>query len=141
MSEPQTGRGLSRVSLIFACGTALFSDGYSNNVIGMVNTIFTTIYGADALKANNYSSTLTSITFAGTLVGMLTFGWISDKLGRKVGMMTATGIVAVFAGLSAASSGANGSFSGMIAMLCACRYVNRFAISTTSARDIGILDS
>jgi hypothetical protein len=25
---------LSQVSLIFACGTALFSDGYANNVIG-----------------------------------------------------------------------------------------------------------
>jgi MFS family permease len=89
----------------------------------MVNTILTTIYGSKALSANNYSQILTSITFAGTLVGMLTFGWISDKLGRKVGMMTATGIVAVFAGLSAASSGANGSFGGMIAMLCACRFL------------------
>lgn len=35
--------------------------------------------------------------------------------------MTATVIVALFSGLSAASSGANGSFSGMLAMLCACR--------------------
>lgn len=35
--------------------------------------------------------------------------------------MTASGIVAVFAGLSAASSGANGSFGGMIAMLSTCR--------------------
>ncbi|KAG6373443.1 major facilitator superfamily domain-containing protein [Boletus reticuloceps] len=120
MSEP---KGLSRVSLIFACGTALFSDGYSNNVIGMVNTILITIYGAEALDAHNYSSILTSITFAGTLVGMLTFGWISDKIGRKVGMMTATGIVAVFAGLSAASSGAHGSFGGLIAMLSACRFL------------------
>ncbi|KAG8213042.1 major facilitator superfamily domain-containing protein [Butyriboletus roseoflavus] len=121
MSEPVGG--LSRVSLIFACGTALFSDGYSNNVIGMVNTILTMIYGADALAANNYSQLLTSVSFAGMLVGMLTFGWISDKLGRKFGMMTASGIVVVFAGLSAASSGANGSFSGMIAMLTACRFL------------------
>ncbi|KAG9315288.1 major facilitator superfamily domain-containing protein [Chiua virens] len=124
MSEP-TG-GLSRVSLIFACGTALFSDahlyrGYSNNVIGMVTTILTTIYGANALDP--YSSMLNSVSFVGMLVGMLTFGWISDKIGRKFGMMTATGIVAVFAGLSAASSGANGSFGGMIAMLGACRFL------------------
>jgi MFS family permease len=120
---PESLGGLSRVSLIFACGTALFSDGYSNNVIGMVNTILTTIYGADALAANNYSSTLSSVGFAGMLVGMLTFGWLSDKLGRKFGMMTASGIVALFAGLSAASSGANGSFGGMIAMLSACRFL------------------
>ena len=37
--------------------------------------------------------------------------------------MSATGIVAVFSGLSAASSGAHGSFSGMLSMLMACRCV------------------
>lgn len=37
--------------------------------------------------------------------------------------MAATGIVALFSGLSAASSGAHHSFSGMLAMLSACRYV------------------
>lgn len=37
--------------------------------------------------------------------------------------MTATGIVALFSALSAASSGANHSLHGMLAMLSACRYV------------------
>ncbi|KIJ62762.1 hypothetical protein HYDPIDRAFT_113854 [Hydnomerulius pinastri MD-312] len=116
-------KGLSSVSLIFACGTALFSDGYANNVIGSVNTLLKRIYGADMLTANNYSNALSSVAFAGTVVGMLIFGWISDKVGRKFGMMSATGIVALFSGLSAASSGANNSFSGMLAMLCACRFL------------------
>ncbi|KAH7913193.1 major facilitator superfamily domain-containing protein [Hygrophoropsis aurantiaca] len=114
---------LSAVSLIFACGTALFSDGYANGVIGAVNTLLKRIYGADALDANNYSNTLTSVTFAGTVVGMLSFGYISDKVGRKFGMMTAAVIVALFSGLSAASSGANHSFGGMLAMLSACRFL------------------
>jgi len=35
--------------------------------------------------------------------------------------MSATGIVALFSGLSAASSGANHSLNGMLAMLIACR--------------------
>jgi hypothetical protein len=35
--------------------------------------------------------------------------------------MAATGIVALFSGLSAASSGANHSLHGMLAMLSACR--------------------
>lgn len=55
-------------------------------------------------------------------MGMLTFGYLSDKVGRKFGMMTATGIVALFSGLSAASSGANHSLDGMLAMLIACRF-------------------
>ncbi|KAF9223445.1 MFS general substrate transporter [Gyrodon lividus] len=118
-----TVKGLSSVSLIFACGTALFSDGYANNVIGMVNTLLTRIYGSEALDANNYSKTLTSVAFAGTVVGMLVFGWISDKIGRKFGMMSATGIVALFSLLSAASSGANHSLGGMLAMLSACRFL------------------
>lgn len=97
----------------------------------------------DAVNHNNYSKTLTSVTFAGTVVGMLIFGWISDKMGRKFGMvritstnrrdargqgslynssqMAATGIVALFSGLSAASAGAHHSANGLLAMLCACR--------------------
>jgi len=55
-------------------------------------------------------------------VGMLTFGYLSDKFGRKFGMMTATGIVFVFSALSAASKGAHGSGRGMLDMLLAMRF-------------------
>ncbi|KAI0346089.1 MFS Git1p-related glycerophosphoinositol and glycerophosphocholine permease [Trametopsis cervina] len=112
-----------QISLIFACGTALFSDGYANGVISAVNTLLTRIYGSAAIKNHNYSTTLSSVAFAGTIVGMLTFGYLSDKLGRKFGMMAATGIVAFFSLLSAASSGANHSLGGMLAMLSACRFL------------------
>jgi MFS family permease len=113
---------LRQISLIFACGTALFSDGYANGVIGCVNTLLHRIYGKQRIDSHNYGTTLSSAAFAGTIVGMLVFGYLSDKIGRKFGMMTATGIVALFSGLSAASSGANGSLSGMLAMLTACRF-------------------
>ncbi|TDL20750.1 MFS Git1p-related glycerophosphoinositol and glycerophosphocholine permease [Rickenella mellea] len=115
--------GRSRVSLIFACGTALFSDGYANGVIGSGEPPVKRVYGSANVSAHNYSTTLSSLAFAGTIVGMLTFGYISDKIGRKFGMMTATGIVAFFSLLSAASSGAHGSLSGKLAMLSACRFL------------------
>jgi MFS family permease len=54
---------------------------------------------------------------------MLSFGYLSDKIGRKFGMMAATGIVAVFSGLSAASSGAHGSIGGLLSMLSAMRFL------------------
>ncbi|KDR76341.1 hypothetical protein GALMADRAFT_121334 [Galerina marginata CBS 339.88] len=114
---------IKSVSLIFACGTALFSDGYANGVIGNVNTLLTRVYGADALANHNYSRTLSSLGFAGTVVGMLTFGYLSDKIGRKFGMMTATGIVALFSALSAASAGAHGSVGGLLSMLSAMRFL------------------
>ncbi|KAF5359634.1 hypothetical protein D9756_003122 [Leucocoprinus leucothites] len=113
---------IGRVSLIFACGTALFSDGYSNGVISAVNTILARIYG-DRLEDHNYGTIVRSLTFAGTVVGMLVFGWLSDKVGRKFGMMSANAIVALFSGLSAASKGANGDFGGMLAMLSAMRFL------------------
>ena len=124
------------------------------------------IYGK-RIDHHNYATTLASVAFAGTIVGMLVFGYLSDKIGmpisafappssaltffpgRKFGMvstqasrslipidvglfhlatppwtrlkMTATGIVAFFSALSAASSGAHGSLSGMLSMLIACR--------------------
>jgi MFS family permease len=53
-----------------------------------VNTILTRIYGKATLAKNNYSTTLTSITFAGFVVGMLGFGYLSDKMGRKFGMVS-----------------------------------------------------
>jgi len=114
---------LKSVSLIFACGTALFSDGYANGIIGSVNTLLKRVYGKEALAAHNYSTVLSSVGFAGTIVGMLTFGYLSDKVGRKFGMMTATGIVALFSGLSAASSGAHGSIGGLLSMLSAMRFL------------------
>ncbi|KAF8640266.1 hypothetical protein AX16_010161 [Volvariella volvacea WC 439] len=109
------------VSLIFACGTALFSDGYANGIIGSVNTLLNRIYGSEVLSNHNYGTTLSSLAFAGTIVGMVLFGYLSDKMGRKFGMMSATVIVALFSGLSAASSGANGSVGGMLSMLSAMR--------------------
>ncbi|KAF8962743.1 major facilitator superfamily domain-containing protein [Flammula alnicola] len=111
------------VSLIFACGTALFSDGYANGVIGNVNTLLTRVYGADELSQHNHSRVLSSLGFAGTVSGYSTAQRLFvDKIGRKFGMMTATGIVALFSGLSAASAGAHGSVGGLLSMLSAMRH-------------------
>ena len=55
-----------------------------------VNTLLTRIYGKSAITHHNYSTTLASVAFAGTIVGMLTFGYLSDKLGRKFGMVRHT---------------------------------------------------
>ncbi|KAF9463884.1 MFS Git1p-related glycerophosphoinositol and glycerophosphocholine permease [Collybia nuda] len=121
MSTPLKTR-IQKVSLIFACGTALFSDGYANGVIGSVNTLLTRVYGKEALSHHNYSTVVNSVGFAGFVVGMVLFGYLSDKLGRKFGMMAASAIILVFSGLAAASSGAHGSVGGLLSMLSAMRF-------------------
>ncbi|KAL9714381.1 glycerophosphoinositol permease [Leucoagaricus gongylophorus] len=87
-----------------------------------VNTILTRLYGS-RLDEHNYGTTIRSVVFAGTVVGMIIFGYLSDKIGRKFGMMSATGIVALFSALSAASKGSHESLSGMLAMLSAMRFL------------------
>ncbi|KNZ72939.1 putative metabolite transport protein, partial [Termitomyces sp. J132] len=102
--------------------------GYSNGVIGSAelrngaSTVLIRVYGQDTLANHNYSTVVSSMGFAGFVVGMLLFGFLSDKVGRKFGMMTSSGIILVFSGLSAASSGANGSVSGLLSMLSAMRF-------------------
>lgn len=103
-----------------SCGTALFSDGYANGIIGSVNTILRRLYPAE-IKEQNYGTILSSLAFAGTIVGMLSFGYISDRVGRKFGMMSATLIVALFSLLSATSKGAGGSIVGTLQALSAYR--------------------
>ncbi|KAG8855031.1 hypothetical protein FRB96_007226 [Tulasnella sp. 330] len=122
--DKKPGFGLGRVGLIFACGTALFSDGYQNGVIGTVNTLIKKIYkDRTDLNLTHYSTVFSSLAFAGTLCGMLVFGLLSDRIGRKFGMIFATVIVFVFAALSAGAYGAGGSISGMLAALSAYRFL------------------
>lgn len=112
---------LTQVSLIFACGTALISDGYVNGVIGTVVTILQRKFGPGVVTTNEHT-TLNSIGFAGTIVGMLTFGYVTDKFGRKFGMMMATGIMILFSFLSACAQGAHNSTHGLLVVLIVFRF-------------------
>ncbi|KAF8887371.1 putative metabolite transporter [Infundibulicybe gibba] len=122
MADSSLKTRLRGISLIFACGTALFSDGYANGIIGSGRLIFTRIYGKDAVSIDDYNRTIPSLGYVGTVVGMLLFGFLSDRVGRKFGMVAASWIVVVFSALSAVSSGKNGNLRGLLGMLSVCRF-------------------
>lgn len=67
---------------VIACGAGLFSDGYLNNIIGPVNTMLKRIY-PEEFAGSSAQANVSSITFAGTVVGMLVFGFTSDHYSRK----------------------------------------------------------
>jgi len=54
---------------------------------------------------------------------MLIFGWVSDHLSRKIGMIVATIILIIFSALAAGSYGAGGSIGGLLAALTAYRFL------------------
>ncbi|KAF2713402.1 MFS general substrate transporter [Pleomassaria siparia CBS 279.74] len=106
---------------VIACGAGLFSDGFLNNIIGPVNTMLKTIY-PDSYKNSSAQANISSITFAGTVLGMLFFGYTSDHYSRKWSLFVSTIIIIVFAALGAGSYGAGGSATGLLAALAAYRF-------------------
>lgn len=90
-------------------------------MIGPVNTLLGLIY-PDTYKTSPASKNVSSIAFAGTVIGQLAFGAISDHYSRKWALMAATVILIVFAALSAGAYGAGGSQEGLFAALTAYRF-------------------
>lgn len=107
---------------VFASGAGLFSDGYVNNSIGTVSTCLSLMYGKEYSESSAISN-VSAIAFVGTVVGQLSFGYISDHIARKGGMMIATGMLIVLPALTAAGAwGANGSPQGLFAAITAFRF-------------------
>ena len=105
-----------------ACGAGLFSDGYLQSVIGPVNTCLKTMYGT-RYTGTSAAQNVTSIAFAGTVVGQLVFGYTADHYSRKWSLLISTIILFVFAALGAGSYGAGGSVGGLFAALTAYRFL------------------
>ncbi|OBT59742.1 hypothetical protein VE04_00232 [Pseudogymnoascus sp. 24MN13] len=106
---------------ILAAGSGLFSEGYVQSVIGSVGTILGQIYGP-AYSDSNGAKNIAAIAFAGTVLGMLVFGYTSDKWSRRNSLLVATVIMIIFTALCAGTYG-GGSLPGMIAALTAFRFL------------------
>ncbi|EXU99180.1 MFS transporter [Metarhizium robertsii] len=105
---------------VFACGAGLFSDGYINNVIGSVNTVLGIQYGS-LYKDSQASMYVADIAFAGTVVGQLLFGFLSDRWSRSNSLVVSTIILIIFTAL-AAGSYYRGDTIGMFNILAAWRF-------------------
>jgi len=87
-----------------------------------VNTMLSQIYGK-AYSESPAQSNVASLAFAGTVVGQLFFGWVSDHYSRKWALLASTVILILFAALSAGSYGAHDSVMGLFACLSAFRFL------------------
>lgn len=110
----------------FISGAGLFSDGYVNNSISTVTTCLSIIYG-DAYSNSNAISNVSAIAFAGTVLGQLGFGYISDRYARKGGMITANIMLILFTVLCAVATWGK-TPNGLFAALTTFRFFLGIAI-------------
>nr|NP_595141.1 putative glycerophosphodiester transporter [Schizosaccharomyces pombe]O94342.1 RecName: Full=Probable metabolite transport protein C1271.09 [Schizosaccharomyces pombe 972h-]CAA22199.1 glycerophosphodiester transporter (predicted) [Schizosaccharomyces pombe] len=106
---------------VAVAGVALMSDGYCSNSIGTVITILRKLYPEETTH-NKSLQDIGMIAYVGTIVGQLSFGWYSDRFGRKNGMITATIILIVSTALCTGAYGYKGSINGMLSALIAYRF-------------------
>ncbi len=120
---PATGKKSFCKSLLpaLACGAGLFSDGYINNVIGSIVTLLTLEY-KEVWTSSVASHYLGTIAFAGTVVGQLVFGYLSDKWSRMNSLILSTVLLLIFTALTAGPY-FGGSAVGMFNILTAWRFL------------------
>ncbi|BFZ57121.1 glycerophosphoinositol permease [Savitreella phatthalungensis] len=105
---------------VFVAGGALFSDGYIASSIGPVISIVKKIYPREAKKSQAFRL-LSSIVFAGTIVGQLTSGILTDRIGRQKTLVGATVLLIFWSLMCAAAYGYHGSIYGLMAALTTYR--------------------
>ncbi|KAJ6030998.1 hypothetical protein N7540_001730 [Penicillium herquei] len=101
-----SNRGYSRLStlmMIIFSGLAIGSDGFNASIIGNLELLMEVIYAKS--WSTSVASRLSNAFMIGMIIGMLSFGYISDKLGRKTGAVLTTTILVLGVALSAGASG------------------------------------
>ena len=79
---------VSAVITVIVSGLALFSDGYNAQIIGYMEPLFTDLYKNGFKDA--MATRLSNSYLIGEIFGMLFFGYIIDKIGRRTGVVFAS---------------------------------------------------
>ncbi|CAI7671188.1 unnamed protein product [Penicillium pancosmium] len=121
-NAPEDGpdRGYSRISMVMMVifsGLAIGSDGFNASIIGNIELLMGVIYPNSL--TTEVAARLSNAFMVGMIIGMLSFGYISDKLGRKTGAVLTTTILVLGIALSAGASGL--TEDGMFWMLIIAR--------------------
>jgi fucose permease len=79
---------ISSILTIMVAGLALFSDGYNAQIIGYMQPLFADLYAGTISKS--IKTRLSNAYLIGEIFGMLFFGYLIDKIGRRTGVVLAT---------------------------------------------------
>lgn len=112
----------SSVLTVLVSGLALFSDGYNAQIIGYMEPLFTDLYAQGMSKT--IKTRLSNSYLIGEIFGMLFFGYLIDKVGRRTGIVFATAFLVLGIVLATAAHGT--SQLGMFWMMIVARGIAGF---------------
>lgn len=103
----------SKITIMFSA-MALLADGYNAQVIGYLNAFFDSLYKEEF--TSTMKTRLSNAYLIGNIVGMLLFGLVIDKFGRRFGIFMATLLLVLGVVITTASHGkdVNGMFWMMV---------------------------
>ncbi|KAJ5134971.1 uncharacterized protein N7443_003413 [Penicillium atrosanguineum] len=140
LEEPTPERKRSGVLNVVVSGLALFSDGYNAQIIGYMEPLFSVLYKNG--MSSTIKSRLSNSYLIGEIFGMLFFGVLIDRIGRRTGIIAAT--VFLILGVVLATAAHGTSELGMFWMMIVARGIAGFgaggeypvcATSATEAAD------
>ena len=101
-SKEQTDQRRRTGSIITIVGSALanLSDGYQQNLASSTNVVFSHVLGKEIYTSDRQTRISNSL-LVGSVIGILIFGYVSDRLSRKGGMLVTSGLVVVGSLMSA----------------------------------------
>ncbi|PVI05323.1 MFS general substrate transporter [Periconia macrospinosa] len=108
--------------MVLFSGLAIGSDAYNSALMGQLLLLLTLIYPESLTVATQ--AQLTNAFIIGLILGMLTFGFVSDRLGRKAGAVLTTLFLSVGIIMTAVSHGTNDK--GLFWMLTISRGIAGF---------------
>ncbi|ESW98862.1 hypothetical protein KL918_001748 [Ogataea parapolymorpha] len=117
-------KSLSDIFTIICAGAALLSDGYQNNCMNMLNSVFALKY------PETYDSTMktrvSNALLVGAVLGQVVVGVTGDYFGRKWAILTTTLMIVVGTILATASHGV--TTEGMFWMMIVARGITGFGV-------------
>ena len=108
--------------MILFSGLAIGSDAYNSALMGQLLLLLSTLYPTTLSTATQ--SQLTNAFIIGLILGMLSFGFVSDRLGRKSGAVLTTLFLTLGIVMTAVAHGT--SDSGLFWMLTVSRGIAGF---------------